>query len=221
MYRIFYIQTKIEPIRRNWVNERCKPEVMPWAGLINSKEAADKGQTKSEFASENFYECTTTVLKKSYKNILHLQYTFLTRLLQKLMNVILNAVNAIRMFIDLTRIKLQQMYEYLVARIVNVTIPLQMNLIKMKDMLGKVSGALVSALYTIFGSYMALKAMIGAFLQILIIWLIMLAAFILVMWIFPWTWAVAIAATIFFSFNSYTHCNNSRLDGSYSKYFEW
>jgi len=197
IFSYYYIENKIEPIRRNWVNERCKPEIMPWAGFINAKDAANKGQTQAEYTGENFYQCTTLVLKKVLSHFTSPVY-YLTKLLQHIMNLILNAVNAIRMFIDLTRIKLTQIGEYLVARIVNVTIPLQISLIKMKDMLGKVSGSLVSALYTIFGSYLAMKAMLGAFLQILIIWLIMLAAFIVIMWIMPWTWGYAIAATIFF-----------------------
>ena len=58
IFSYYYIQDKMEPIRRNWSNERCKPSVMPFAGWINKPE----GKTATEFTSENFMQCTTQIL---------------------------------------------------------------------------------------------------------------------------------------------------------------
>ena len=193
IFSYFYIEHKIEPIRRDWINQRCSPAIMPWAGYIN----APKGKSKIEYASENFYQCTTLVLKKVIKHFMSPIY-YLTKLLQKMMQMILNAINMVRVYINFLRIKLQQIFEYLVGRMVNVTIPLRINLAKIKDMLGKVTGAMTAALYTVFGSYLALKAFIGAFLKILIIFLIVLSAVIAILWILVFSWPKAIALTIIY-----------------------
>ena len=31
----YFVYNNIEPIKADWVNQRCKPNVMPFAGLIN------------------------------------------------------------------------------------------------------------------------------------------------------------------------------------------
>ena len=193
IFSYFYVEHKIEPIRRDWVNQRCSPAIMPWAGYIN----APKGKSKIEYTNENFYQCTTIVLKKVLKHFMSPIY-YITKLLQNLYNMILNAINMVRVYINFLRIKLQQIFEYLVARMVNVTIPLQISLAKMKDMLGKVTGAMAAALYTVFGSYLAMKAFIGAFLKILIIFLIVLSAVIAVLWILVFSWPKAIALTVIY-----------------------
>ena len=68
IFSFFYIQSKMEPIRQNWANERCKPEVMPFAGLIN----APKGTSKMAYTAENFTKLalrsSTFKLQKSFKH---------------------------------------------------------------------------------------------------------------------------------------------------------
>ena len=46
----YYVMQKIDPIKENWAEERCKPSVMPFAGIIN----APPNKSKLEFAQENF-----------------------------------------------------------------------------------------------------------------------------------------------------------------------
>ena len=55
IFSYYYIQNKIEPIRQDWANQRCRPEVMPFAGMIN----APPGTSNMEYTSENFMQCTT------------------------------------------------------------------------------------------------------------------------------------------------------------------
>ena len=46
----FYVMSKAQPIKDNWVSERCSPAVMPFAGLINKPQ----GQSAFDFTGENF-----------------------------------------------------------------------------------------------------------------------------------------------------------------------
>ena len=193
IYSYFYIQSKIEPIRQNWANERCKPEVMAFAGIINKPD--DKSAL--EYTSENFMMCTNEILSNIIGYFVK-PYYYIVDLLVKLMNTAKKAINVIRMAMAILKNKLKKIFQYLVGRVVNIMIPLQKILIKLKDTLQKTVGVLVTGLYTVYGAYLALKAFIGAFLTIVIIALVVLVAVIIAFWVLPFTWPLAATSTAFF-----------------------
>ena len=189
----YYVMQKIDPIRQNWAEERCKPEVMPFAGIIN----APPNKSKMEFTQENFAECTTIILGGITSYFVKPFY-YISDLFVKLFGVIMNAVNTIRTLIQWLRMKVKKVFEYIIARLMNVLIPLQKMLIKLKDTAKKMIGVMVGALYTVMGAFMGLKAFMGSFMSLVIIFLVILVALIIIMWIMPWTWPVAAASTAFF-----------------------
>ena len=93
-------------------------------------------------------------------------------------------VNAIRGVIDYLRTKIMAMIMTIIERFINVVMPIQLVVLKLKSLLGKVSGIMVSGLFTAVGSYYALKSFIGAFLQLVILALVVLAGIVIVLWIF-------------------------------------
>ena len=189
----YYIESNIEPIRQNWVNERCKPQVMPFAGYIN----APKGQSKLDYTTENFTQCTTSILSKIVQVFTKPIY-YISDLLSQFYMVLIDMVNKVRLFMFYLRDKLKKIFEYMIARILNVMIPLQTMVIKLRDLLGKVQGTLVAGLMTVYGAYLTLKSFVGAFLQICILVLIIIVAAIILLWILPFTWPAAAAGTVFF-----------------------
>ena len=189
----FYVQTKIEPIRRDWNNERCNPSVMPFAGIINKP--PDK--TAMEFTSENFMQCTTQILTSVVSYFMKPLY-FITGLVTKIVKVLEKAIGMIRWVLAYLKIQLNKMFSLVIARIVNVMVPVRIILIKLKDTMNKTVGVVTGALYTVYAAYLAMKAFIGAFLMICIIALVVLVATIIILWIMPWTWPVAAASTVFF-----------------------
>ena len=56
----YYVMAQAQPIKDNWVNERCSPAVMPFAGLINKPD----GQSAFDFTGENFSFCTQNIIKE-------------------------------------------------------------------------------------------------------------------------------------------------------------
>ena len=46
----FHVMNKIKPIKADWLNQRCNPEVIPFAGLINPQ----PGESAFEFTASNF-----------------------------------------------------------------------------------------------------------------------------------------------------------------------
>ena len=193
IFSYYYIESNIAPIRQNWVNERCKPSVMPFAGYIN----APPGASQLDYTNENFIQCTTSILSKIIDLFTKPLY-YISDLLSQFFAVLMDTVNKVRMFMFVLRDKLKQIFEYMIARILNVMIPLQTMVIKMKDLLNKVSGTMVAGLMTVYGAYLTLKSFVGAFLQICILVLIIIAAVIILLWILPFTWPAAAAGTAFF-----------------------
>ena len=53
------VHSKFKEIKQNWTENRCKPHIIPFAGLINKNDP-----TKSSFENtgENFEKCTQNIL---------------------------------------------------------------------------------------------------------------------------------------------------------------
>jgi len=84
------------------------------------------------------------------------------------------------------------------GRIYNIMIPVQIILMKLKDILAKNVGVLTSGLYTVITLYLSMKSFLGAFLEILVLALIVLAAATILLWIIPFTWPAAGVMTALF-----------------------
>ena len=188
-----YIVANIQPIKDDWVNQRCKPYVIPFAGIINSP----KDKTMMQFTSENFNYCTQNILKDVTGEALK-PLTYISNVITDTVNVVKDSINAIRAMFDKVRTYFQNVIQEIMGRIMNVMIELQKIIISFKDFIGKVQGTLTAGLFTSLGTYYALKALLGAIAQFIITILIALAALILMFWVFPLTWGVAIANTAIF-----------------------
>ena len=132
IFSYFYVQAKMDPIRQNWANERCKPEVMPFAGLIN----APKGTSKINYTADNFTKCTIGILGEVVQYFTSPLY-LITDATTKFYLMLMNVVQSFRTMGYYLRLKVRQMIGYMVARIYNVMIPVQRIFIKLKDTLKK------------------------------------------------------------------------------------
>ena len=72
------------------------------------------------------------------------------------------SLDFLRVLIAGLRNKLNKILGYIYGRLFNVIIPLQKITIKFKDLLNKISGAVVAGLYTVYGLYLAMKSFVGA-----------------------------------------------------------
>lgn len=188
-----FIMINVEPIKTDWVNQRCNPHIMPIAGLINKPD----NMTINEFTLENFTYCTQNVLTGISGNAL-MPLTFITNMLQKVADGFKNAINSIRVMIDKIRNSIRDVAEEVMGRLMNMMTPLQQIIIGFKDMMAKVNGILTASLYTLLGSYYTLQSLMGAIAEFIIRILIILAALIAGFWLFPFTWGAAIANTVIF-----------------------
>jgi len=185
-----FIMINITPIKNNWVAERCKPYVIPFAGMINAPE----GMSATDFTQENFTYCMQNVTSSLAENAVS-PLTFITSSLTMVANIIQNSINAIREMVNKVRNSIQSVTEEVMGRLLNFIVPLQQIVIKIKDMLMKTQGVFTGILYTLFGSYFTLKSLLGAIAQLVIKILIGLAVAIAILWLIPFTWGAAAAGT--------------------------
>jgi hypothetical protein len=188
-----FVMINIAPIKDDWINQRCKPSIIPFAGLINPPE----GMSSTDFTKENFDYCTQNIIKGVTGNAVQ-PLTFITSMLNTLFDKIKNALNGIREMINKIRLQIKAIAEEIMGRIINVTIPLQQIIIGLKDVLSKVQGTMTAGLYTLLGSYYTLKSLMGAIAQLIVTILITMAVMITGLWVVPFTWGAAAANTAIF-----------------------
>ena len=181
-----FVMINVEPIKDDWINQRCKPSIIPFAGLINAPE----GTSSTDFTKENFDYCTQNIVKGVTGTAVQ-PLTFVTNMLNTLFENIKNALNGIREMINKIRLQIQAIAQEIMGRIINVTIPLQQIIISLKDILAKVQGTMTAGLFTLLGSYYTLKSLMGAIAQFIVTILIALAAMIAALWVVPFTWGAA------------------------------
>lgn len=182
----------IQPIKDNWAKERCKANVIPFAGLINAPE----GTSATDFAQQNFTYCMQDILK-SITGFATQPLTYITYSINLVYKEIARALNAIRSLLSNIRSNITSITQEIMGRILNVTVPIRKMLIAFNDMGQKVIGILTSGLYTSLGTYYALKAFLGALVQIIIIILVASIAIIIGLWL-SFAWPAAIAGTVLF-----------------------
>jgi len=187
----------MEPIRQNWAEERCKPVVMAFAGIIKEPDLP-KGTSKMQFTGDNFIQCTNNILSNIVGYFVKPFYYIAEMLIDSIKNLGIS-LDFVRIVLAYLKGKLNEILSYIFARLYNVIVPIQKILIKFKDLLNKISAAVVAGLYTVYGLYLAMKSFIGAFLTVCIMALIIFLAAIVLLWILPFTWPAAAAGTAFFS----------------------
>ena len=187
------IMINAQPIIDDWANQRCKPNIIPFAGLITHPE----GISASDYTSQNFNYCTQNILSSITGTAVE-PLTFITNLLNSMAEKIKNDIQSVRAMFDKVRTMFQEVSQEIMGRIINITTPLQQIVISFKDLLGKIQGVMTAGLFTALGSYYTLKSLLGAIAQFIITILIALAVIIVVLWIIPFTWGFAVANTVIF-----------------------
>jgi hypothetical protein len=188
-----YVMINVAPIKNDWQNQRCKPYIIPFAGIINKPD----NMSMSDFTSQNFAYCQQSILT-SVSGMLLQPITFITNMLNGILNDVKNAINSIRAMFDKVRTFIETVITEIMGRIMNMMIPLQQIIIGMKDMMGKMQGALTTGLFTTLGAFYTMQALMGAIAELIIVILIALAAIVMGLWAVPVTWGAASAMTAVF-----------------------
>jgi len=189
------VMRKAAPIKADWVNQRCNPSVMPFAGIINGP----PGQSKFAYAGQNFTNCVSNILKQILGDVMKPVYA-VEHLITDAIAELHKVIQDIRKLFYTIRTTAQDMIERILNRILNSITPVILVTQKMKDLMLKSGGVLTETLMMVLGLWYTMKSAIGAFVELLIIAIIIMVAMIAVFWTDPFTWWMAIIATIVFVF---------------------
>jgi hypothetical protein len=188
---------KAEPIRRNWAENRCSPNVIPFAGNI----MRPKNMSWVEFTGKNFNGCLNTTLEKITGYFVQPIQSILGPIM-KLWNSMLTALQNIRKMVAHIRTQLADIFKDFFARLMNIIPPMQRMIIALKDMLAKLQGVFKSGVYMLVGVYYSMMSFFGLLLTFVIIILIAISVLIILTfvlaWFAPWLWAVSATMILVF-----------------------
>ena len=183
----YHVMNNIKPIKADWVTQRCNPSVIPFAGLINK----NPGSSTIDFTGENFTYCINNILvsiaQDFFKPIDYLMGTF-----KDASDDMIKDVNSVRKKIADMLGEIADIDSEIMGRILNFLTPLHRMMVKMKDILSKTQASLVTTLYGVITGYLGLHTFVGAFIDILVSFLLMLTAIIVPLLMFFITAPLAI-----------------------------
>lgn len=144
----FYIQTNADDIKKDWDNKRCRPHVLPFAGMI--QDTGDK--SVRDYTTDNFKECMKDVLS----DVLSIAVKPLMIITQNLINLKQSLTDDLRKIEDrLSEIGSRSFHGVtsIMGRIESkfggVLIPIQLMIVQMRDTMNKVQGSMASVIYVI------------------------------------------------------------------------
>ena len=179
MFTSYYIFVDaVEVLRSDWDNRRCDPLVLPFAGFIHKP----TDQSNFAFTSTNFNDCVIGMLKEISEIAFQPLY-FAVDVLNEAILHINKAFQKLRVLTYSLREQFDSITTQVVAGISNIVVFFIKFVVKMKDSMGKISGVLTTALYTLLGSYMAAESLFLSLIDLILIILIVIALAIVVAWV--------------------------------------
>ena len=193
-YQVF---NNLQPIKADWVNQRCSPMVIPFAGLINPP--PPEKMSAFDFTSQNFTFCIQNILS-SIANIFLAPIHYVVNSFSKILNGLLEAVQEIRKLFNSIRTAVGEISGEIMGKILSVLIPIQYMIIKIKDIMNKTQGIMLAGIYTLMGVYQTLIALFGAIIQIVSSILISIAVIMLVLYFIPFGLGIPFAIPLLIVF---------------------
>lgn len=189
-----YIKINAKSIVADWNNQKCKPSVMPFAGIINPP---TDGTSAGDFTVNNFKDCMNVIFT-DIANDAVTPINFIIETIKDFFDMIKNMINAIREFVNYLRVQAQNVFQEMMGKLLNMFVGIQELMIYMKDLFSKIQGIMTGVLYLSVSIYYTMKSAIGAFYQLIVIILLIMAAIIIVLWIIPVTWGAAAVGLVIF-----------------------
>ena len=195
----FYTLSHITSLRKDWPQNKCNPIYIPFAGLIID----NPHKSKLETTSENFNFCVNNILSSIISTILEPIY-FFVKLLIEAWKEIITAIQNIRAMFNKIRNSANNVTQDVMNRGLNITTPIIQNTIIARDTFNKTNGVMAAGLFQVFGTYLTLRALIAAIIDLVIILVLIvlaiatLALYAAAAFTFGATLPPAIAGTIFF-----------------------
>ena len=159
----FSIVNNLGPIRANWDSNKCKPSVIPFAGIINKPD----DDSVLEFTQKNFINCSQTMLRDIVDNAfkpIYLAYQGINNLFK----VLADSLKKIYEQISNIQLTGSGILDVLNRYLGGLMVPIRKIIISFKDLLNKIQGSVVVILYSLFGPYYILLGILDYFIDYLL-----------------------------------------------------
>ena len=186
------IMSKSNVLKRDWEAERCKPNIMPFAGIINKP----VGQTIAEYTLTNFNYCINKVLSSRFEmaatpfNLSGVNASMLSGV----GSVDLSFNTSYNMFGDIQG-NVAKSFNDIKNKFANSMVPVQQSLFAVQDMFYRMQAVLVSGVYTSLGNSLILKSLIAQMLDSVSKIFYLLLVIITALFVIPGTQGLAVAST--------------------------
>jgi hypothetical protein len=195
---IFYLycssMTNSQKIKEDWVNQRCKLNVIPFAGYINRPPDV----SAMEYTKQNFDFCIQNNITNMTGYYLE-PLNFITNTIKLTLSIVGASVNSAKLMIKKMYELFYEIIKQIIKLLVNILLPIQKIFIAFKDTFGKLAGLLLTLIYSFIGAYYSIQSILTIVAKALFYALIALAALVVIMWLTPFTWGVAATATAIFT----------------------
>lgn len=185
----FKVMNEVQPIINNWNTERCNPAVIPFAGIINKPD----GTTAFDFTASNFENCTQSILAQIAKYALSPFYYLMSNL-TNIFKELSESMQNIRKLFARMRNSIKNKGEEVFAKNLNVMLPIVTTFEKIRSVLGKTQAVAVSAIYTLYGSFITLESFFLFVYEMIINVMYILIGVIIGLFAFGWVFPPALAA---------------------------
>lgn len=195
IFSYFNVMQNIRPLKENWNSNKCKPSVIPFAGLINKP----ANMSAFEYTGVNFSECLNSI-QLNITGVFFEPIYYILNGMKDTVDVVGDGIQMIRRKISSVVDNTGSMDGIIMSRIAGFLRPIQTAMIKIRDMFGKVLGISATTLYSTIGLWLSIKTFIGAFMEMMVAGIITLSAMIVILFITPFTWGIAfplLAACVF------------------------
>jgi hypothetical protein len=190
------IRANAKMIRVNWLDYRCNPAYIPFAGIIMKPGGSFHDQI--QFTNENFEYCVQNELKSISSTFMDPLY-YAQSVAMSTLHGIATALDAMRTLINSIRDALSSIIADIMGRVLNVMQPVVGLLLNARDLMGKIQGIMTASLYTLYGTYDTIQSGLNSIFEIIVIILIAMGAATVLLWLIPFFGiAAAIAMTAVF-----------------------
>jgi hypothetical protein len=152
-----YVMIRAETIKKDWINQRCKPNIIPFAGLINKPD----NMTATEYTVENFSYCTNDIMKSISKTTLS-PFTQITNQMTNIATGFNESLNFFRELSSSMKDSLGGATNIISEKVKAAGAPLQTIFTIFKTILAKINGVLTVCMYSVLGMYSALKVLLNS-----------------------------------------------------------
>jgi len=145
MYFYNILAVGIKNIQNNWPEYRCNPTVMPFAGAFGHD------------AAQNFTYCIQN-MQMDFMSYLLSPMNYLMSVMGGISGEFMDAIQFVRSFFNVLRNFITSIIQSIFGVFLNILTQFQYLLIKMKDMVAKTIGTIVTMMYILQGSVMTMEA---------------------------------------------------------------